>query len=189
MSREAWSIMVIYPSPPTWMSASRIIWPSRLNWVQVSATTRPVTQVAEVAVNRLSRKDRPFPPRLAMGSISSRAPARMMARKPRASARLGASGRCFAFIKRPLLPNSFPRRGAGHRPYYKGFCRSLQGGRRAFPRAGGGGGEFFPGKARPPRLNPGGDAYTHLQVAISIRAVYNKLPNRKKPRFRVCHMG
>ena len=37
------------------MSMSRMACPRRLNWVQVSATTRPVTQVAEVAVNRLSR--------------------------------------------------------------------------------------------------------------------------------------
>ena len=38
-----------------------------------------MTQVAEVAVNRLSRKDSPRPVRLAKGSMSSSAPPRMMA--------------------------------------------------------------------------------------------------------------
>ena len=76
-------------------------WPSRLNWVQVSATTSPVTQVAEVAVNRLSRKGSPCPVRLVTGSISSSAPQRMMARKPSAMIRLGESQIRFCFKDGP----------------------------------------------------------------------------------------
>ena len=43
---------VIIPNPPTWMRAKTVSCPVRLSAVPVSTTTSPVTQVAEVAVNK-----------------------------------------------------------------------------------------------------------------------------------------
>ena len=48
---------VMTPSPPSWMRARMTDWPKPLNAVAVSTTTRPVTQTAEVDVNRASMKE------------------------------------------------------------------------------------------------------------------------------------
>ena len=45
---------VMKPSPPNWIITRMTVCPNRLHWSQVSATMRPVTQEAEVAVNRLA---------------------------------------------------------------------------------------------------------------------------------------
>ena len=49
----------------------------------VSRTTRPVTQTAEVAVKRASRKGVTLPPAEQKGSIRTRLPARMVSPKPK----------------------------------------------------------------------------------------------------------
>ena len=45
------------PKPPIWIRIRITISPKSVQWVAVSWTTRPVTQVAEVLVKRASRKD------------------------------------------------------------------------------------------------------------------------------------
>ena len=69
--------MVTTPMPPIWMSRRMTPWPKGdQNWA-VSWTTRPVTQVAEVAVKRASRKGALWPVRVAAGRESRSAPARI----------------------------------------------------------------------------------------------------------------
>ncbi|MNZ65510.1 hypothetical protein D3C78_837070 [compost metagenome] len=74
--------IVINPKPPTWISAIITVFPKMVNVVPVSSTTSPVTQVADVAVNNASIKLTAFPLVLEMGSISSKAPIRMIDAKP-----------------------------------------------------------------------------------------------------------
>lgn len=85
---------VMKPRPPSWMSVRITSWPKTVQLVNVSRTTRPVTQVALVEVNRASRNPAGSP-REAMGSISSPAPARMTSRNPTAMRREGV--RCIFF--------------------------------------------------------------------------------------------
>ena len=47
-------VRVTRPKPPTWIRTRITACPNTVNWVQVSRTTRPVTQVALVAVNMAS---------------------------------------------------------------------------------------------------------------------------------------
>ena len=54
----------------------------------VSVTTRPVTQVAEVAVKRALKRPWLSPDRAEMGSASSRAPTNMTTPKDRATSRV-----------------------------------------------------------------------------------------------------
>jgi hypothetical protein len=84
---------VMIPSPPSWMRARITDWPKPLNAVAVSTTTRPVTQTAEVAVNRASMKAM-RPPRALAGSQRSTPPARTARKKLRARARAGRKKRC-----------------------------------------------------------------------------------------------
>ena len=74
----------IKPRPPTWIRTSRTICPKTEKVVPVSTATRPVTQTADVAVNRLSNRPMPFPLREAAGNASKTVPSRITARKPRA---------------------------------------------------------------------------------------------------------
>jgi hypothetical protein len=64
---------VIMPNPPHWMSTSTTHWPKRLSRLPVSTTTRPVTQVADVAVNRASTGESRGP-LTAAGSINNMVP-------------------------------------------------------------------------------------------------------------------
>ena len=48
-------VMVTSPRPPIWIRQIRTIFPKTVKVVCVSATIRPVTQVADVAVNRASK--------------------------------------------------------------------------------------------------------------------------------------
>jgi hypothetical protein len=57
------------------------ICPKRLQVVAVSTTTNPVTQVAEVAVNKAFRKPMLSPLCTAKGSVSRRLPARIVKKK------------------------------------------------------------------------------------------------------------
>ena len=73
----------------------------------MSCTTRPVTQVALVAVNSASSKLAPWPSRVANGSVSRAAPARISARKPKMMMRAGVRRRVLAI--KPLK-RYFPSR-------------------------------------------------------------------------------
>ena len=73
-------VSVTRPRPPTWMRRSSTACPKNVNCVQVSRTTRPVTQVALVAVNRASTSPS-RPCLLAMGRLSSSVPAAITSRK------------------------------------------------------------------------------------------------------------
>ncbi len=84
---------VMMPSPPSWMSARMTVCPKPLKAVAVSTTTRPVTQTAEVAVNRASTKPM-RPPRALGGSQSRTPPMKMAGRKLRARTRAGWKNRC-----------------------------------------------------------------------------------------------
>ena len=90
-------VRVTRPRPPTWISSKTTACPKGVNCVQVSRTTRPVTQVALVAVNMASTTpSRPL--RLEMGSVSSSVPSAISSTKLMQMT-------CVA-----LLPSSQPRR-------------------------------------------------------------------------------
>ena len=97
--------MVTKPSPPTWISVRMTACPNSVQWLQVSYTTSPVTQVAEVAVNSALRKGTDPPSRLAAGSINRPVPARIMSKNPSAMTCAGEmrrSGRFRSFMWIPL---------------------------------------------------------------------------------------
>ena len=71
----------IKPRPPISMSPRITACPKPLHWVQVSYSTSPVTQVAEVAVNSAGRNPQDIPLRLAAGSVSSSVPTRIITAK------------------------------------------------------------------------------------------------------------
>ena len=92
--KEAIDASVIKPSPPIWMSSRIIACPKPDQCVAVPTVTRPVTQVAEVAVNSASRNAVGAPLRDETGRVSSSAPVRIMIRKPSAITMLACIGRC-----------------------------------------------------------------------------------------------
>ena len=73
------------PRPPIWIRHKITICPKSVHWVQVSKRDSPVTQVAEVAVNKAGRKPQDTPPREAAGRHSSPAPSKIMARNTTAT--------------------------------------------------------------------------------------------------------
>ena len=75
------------------MSISRTICPKREKDVPVSTATRPVTQTAEVEVNRALNQPMLSPSWDAKGRDRSTAPIRISSRKPAASSRSGRSAR------------------------------------------------------------------------------------------------
>ncbi|MNY49349.1 hypothetical protein D3C86_1847620 [compost metagenome] len=78
------SVMVIWPRPPISISISSMICPCRVKAVPVSTTPRPVTLMAEVAVNRALMKV--TSPLWLEGCTRNRVPIRRMMRKlPRIS--------------------------------------------------------------------------------------------------------
>ena len=81
-SMEMATATVTTPMPPIWISRMITAWPNPDQYSDVSCTTRPVTQVAEVAVNSASKKEAPCPSRVEMGSVSSSAPARISRANP-----------------------------------------------------------------------------------------------------------
>ena len=88
-------IIVTKPRPPICISSAITACPNTVQLVKVSATMSPVTQVAEVAVNRQSKND-VLPLFEENGSHSSSVPARIIIRNPRHSVRAGCMG--FAFL-------------------------------------------------------------------------------------------
>ena len=87
--------IVTTPMPPTWISSRMTSCPKGDQYRAVSWTTRPVTHVAEVAVNRASKKEAPPGAREAKGSMRSRVPARISRRKPRMMICAGVIRSCF----------------------------------------------------------------------------------------------
>ena len=87
-AKEAMVITVIKPRPPSWIMARITPWPNQDHCVQVSTRIRPVTQVAEVAVNSPVKNPALSPPREAMGRVSSSAPARIIIPKEAATIRV-----------------------------------------------------------------------------------------------------
>ena len=72
---------VTTPSPPIWIRIRMTVRPNRVHWDAVSKTTSPVTQAAEVEVNRASRKVTSSAPVEAQGRHSKKAPVRIMSTK------------------------------------------------------------------------------------------------------------
>ena len=83
-SREKSVAMVIKPRPPIWMSTSITAWPKNVQYVPVSTTTSPVTQLALVAVKSAGTKPVTVPDFDEMGSISNSVPSSIIRKKPRA---------------------------------------------------------------------------------------------------------
>ena len=81
--------IVIKPSPPTWISRSKTIWPNRDQWVYVSKRTRPVTQAAETAVKNESVTGVTIPSLEETGSIRRTVPIKITVRYPARSIRVG----------------------------------------------------------------------------------------------------
>jgi hypothetical protein len=74
--------MVINPKPPTCIKEIITICPKSDQWVYVSYTIRPVTQVADVAVKSASTKGVDSPLLADTGSISKAVPTNIIKRKP-----------------------------------------------------------------------------------------------------------
>ena len=74
---------MMMPNPPVWIKARMTTWPNTDQWVAVSRTTRPVTQVAEVAVKRAVSNEVAAPLRDEMGSIKSIVPRAIRTANPR----------------------------------------------------------------------------------------------------------
>ena len=70
------ALLVAFPAQMT-------TWPKRVNAAAVSTATRPVTQAADAAVNRLSARPMLRPLSEDAGSASKAVPSRIMPRKPR----------------------------------------------------------------------------------------------------------
>ena len=83
-SSDAAVMTDIKPRPPIWMSRRITHLPKSDQCTAVLTVTRPVTQVALVAVNSASMKGVARPLFAAHGSMSSSAPARIMSAKPTA---------------------------------------------------------------------------------------------------------
>ena len=75
---------VTYPRPPIWISKSIINCPKFDQCSDVSTTIKPVTSVAEVDVNRASKKFVVKPLEDETGSISKSVPTSMLVRNARA---------------------------------------------------------------------------------------------------------
>jgi hypothetical protein len=87
ISRRA--VMVMMPRPPICIRRRITPWPKADQWLAVSLTTRPVTQMADVEVNSESVNEVHSRLMEDMGSIRSRLPARMMPAKPNIIIRKG----------------------------------------------------------------------------------------------------
>ena len=99
------------PSPPISIISRITACPKLLHWVQVSVSTSPVTQVADVAVNRDTSGPAERPLREAAGRFSSAAPARMIPRNVNAVSLLILNAwRTFLVFREAFIifPSSFP---------------------------------------------------------------------------------
>jgi hypothetical protein len=88
---------VMIPSPPHWMRSRTTHWPNKLKRFPVSTTTRPVTQVAEVAVNKASIGGSLGS--AATGNISRAVPMIMIPAKLRTGMLAGVTNRWRRFVE------------------------------------------------------------------------------------------
>jgi hypothetical protein len=88
---------VMIPNPPHWMRSRTTHWPNKLKRLPVSTTTRPVTQVAEVAVNNASIGGSVGS--AATGNISRAVPTIMSPAKVRTGRLVGVINRRRRFVK------------------------------------------------------------------------------------------
>ena len=104
-------VKVTRPSPPICSSSMMTSCPAVDQWVPVSTVTRPVTQLAEVAVKSASRKVVCFPGAVQAGSRSSRVPSAITMAKLTAIIRAGLIARAsrgtgsFSRFKSAYLPS------------------------------------------------------------------------------------
>lgn len=82
-------VKVTIPRPPNWINARITPCPKGVQKVPVSTTTKPVTQEAEVAVNRVVKKSVKVPERLQTGRVSTKAPANINRAKLETMTRAG----------------------------------------------------------------------------------------------------
>ena len=82
-------VKVTIPRPPNWISARITPCPKGVQKVPVSTTIKPVTQEAEVAVNRVVKKSVKVPERLQTGRVSTKAPANINRAKLETMTRAG----------------------------------------------------------------------------------------------------
>lgn len=68
--------------PPVWIRNRITNCPKKDQYVKVSCRTSPVTQVAEVEVNRAQENGAPLPDFVENGSISSNVPTRITDKNP-----------------------------------------------------------------------------------------------------------
>ncbi len=73
---------VINPKPPIWIKNKRTTSPKVEKVSPVSTTINPVTQVADVAVNKASKKGKPFPSSVENGIVKRNVPMAIMRAKP-----------------------------------------------------------------------------------------------------------
>ena len=83
-TKESESAAVTTPMPPIWIRNRMTACPKGDQWVTVSRTTSPVTQTAEVAVNRQSENPVPACSMSETGSISKSVPTRIISTNPSA---------------------------------------------------------------------------------------------------------
>lgn len=84
------------PRPPIWIIARMTSSPKVDQWVAVSTVTRPVTQVAEVAVNSAVSRSVDSPGSAASGVIRAAVPAAITTAKPSMTVRAGFATRRFS---------------------------------------------------------------------------------------------
>ena len=105
------------PRPPIWIISRIIHWPNMLQCRPVSTTERPVTQVADVAVNRQVRKSVGVPAAEETGSVRIDAPVRITARNI-------STMICGGFILRSRYTARFRNRSSI--PFVPSFVKILQ---------------------------------------------------------------
>lgn len=81
--------MVASPRPPIWIMSKMIAWPAEDQYVPVSTSTSPVTQVAEVEVKSVTAGLVHCPLALANGKTRSRVPDKITTAKEATINRIG----------------------------------------------------------------------------------------------------
>ncbi len=102
---------VMIPSPPHWMRIRTTHWPNKLKRLPVSTTTRPVTQVAEVAVNNASIAGSGGS--AATGNSSKAVPTIMSPAKLRTGRFTGVTNRRRSFVQKLLASTGLTSSGEG----------------------------------------------------------------------------
>ena len=97
-AKEPNTINVIKPKPPVCIKQKIINFPKAVHWLMVLVTTKPVTQVAEVAVNKASKTWMLFPFWLEIGRQSKLVPIKITSKKPKIITLVGLFLNIFSLI-------------------------------------------------------------------------------------------